>query len=233
MQDAPRVALHAVESGQQLTSAADASRHNYVIAMTDPDAPSRDEPKWSEFCHWVASAGRRPKPSTDHDDDRLRVDEEVVEYRPPGPPAGTGRHRYVFVALVPSGGGDGGGDRPRLSRPPERKRWGYGAGGGVRGTKGLREWARENGLVPVGEYCVLMTISEVDESIWLVGSWLRFCSAVLIMRIQEPTSFTPKGTEMPVAGALLKQNGSRLARVDVASTARLLLFSCLNKLHHT
>lgn len=22
--------------------------------MTDPDAPSRKDPKWSEFCHWIA-----------------------------------------------------------------------------------------------------------------------------------------------------------------------------------
>ena len=23
------------------------------IALTDPDAPSRDDPKWSEMCHWI------------------------------------------------------------------------------------------------------------------------------------------------------------------------------------
>lgn len=22
--------------------------------MTDPDAPKREDPKWSEFCHWIA-----------------------------------------------------------------------------------------------------------------------------------------------------------------------------------
>lgn len=26
----------------------------YTVVMTDPDAPSRDDPKWSEFCHWIA-----------------------------------------------------------------------------------------------------------------------------------------------------------------------------------
>lgn len=30
----------------------DSSR--YIIVMTDPDAPSREDPKWSEFCHWIA-----------------------------------------------------------------------------------------------------------------------------------------------------------------------------------
>jgi hypothetical protein len=24
-----------------------------TIALTDPDAPSRDDPKWSEMCHWI------------------------------------------------------------------------------------------------------------------------------------------------------------------------------------
>jgi phosphatidylethanolamine-binding protein (PEBP) family uncharacterized protein len=25
-----------------------------TIVLTDPDAPSRDDPKWSEVCHWIA-----------------------------------------------------------------------------------------------------------------------------------------------------------------------------------
>ena len=25
-----------------------------TIALTDPDAPSRKDPKWSEMCHWIA-----------------------------------------------------------------------------------------------------------------------------------------------------------------------------------
>jgi hypothetical protein len=25
-----------------------------TIVLTDPDAPSRDNPKWSEMCHWIA-----------------------------------------------------------------------------------------------------------------------------------------------------------------------------------
>lgn len=24
-----------------------------TIVLTDPDAPSRDNPKWSEMCHWI------------------------------------------------------------------------------------------------------------------------------------------------------------------------------------
>jgi len=31
-----------------------------TIILTDPDAPSRKDPKWSEMCHWIAevSAGK-------------------------------------------------------------------------------------------------------------------------------------------------------------------------------
>ena len=29
------------------------SAKGLTIALTDPDAPSRDDPKWSEMCHWI------------------------------------------------------------------------------------------------------------------------------------------------------------------------------------
>lgn len=25
-----------------------------TLALTDPDAPARDNPEWSEMCHWIA-----------------------------------------------------------------------------------------------------------------------------------------------------------------------------------
>ncbi|KAF6826280.1 phosphatidylethanolamine-binding protein [Colletotrichum plurivorum] len=106
----------------------------YVLTLTDPDAPSRDDPKWSEFCHWIAtgvsasSAGAKP------------AVKDVVEYKPPGPPPRTGKHRYVFVVWVPANGTT---EELNLSRPQERKHWGGGQG------RGVRNWARENGLVPV------------------------------------------------------------------------------------
>ncbi|KAF0321153.1 phosphatidylethanolamine-binding protein [Colletotrichum asianum] len=106
----------------------------YVLTLTDPDAPSRDNPKWSEFCHWIAtgvsssSAGAKP------------AVEDVVEYKPPGPPAKTGKHRYVFLVWVPANGTT---ERLNLSKPEERKHWGGDEG------RGVRNWAKENGLIPV------------------------------------------------------------------------------------
>ena len=62
---------------------------------------------------------------------------------PPAPPKGTGKHRYVFVLLASD---DEDYSRKGLNKTKERPHWGYGAIG-----KGVREWAFENALVPVGK----------------------------------------------------------------------------------
>jgi hypothetical protein len=126
----------------------------YVIALTDPDAPSRDRPKWAEFCHWLASGTLRPALCDPKDPGPcapvLADLDEVVAYKPPAPPEKTGPHRYVFLALVPSNGTT---DRLHLSKPSGRKHWGYDpkAETSKDKTAGVREWAEENGLAVVGE----------------------------------------------------------------------------------
>ncbi|KAH0348277.1 PEBP-like protein, partial [Aureobasidium melanogenum] len=97
----------------------------YVLALTDPDGPSRDNPKWSQVCHWLGS-------SRDGDV------KELVEYKAPAPPEKTGKHRYVAVVLVPRNGTT---EPLDLVVPEERKRWGY---DGERA--GVREFAGVNGL---------------------------------------------------------------------------------------
>lgn len=140
------------------------SNITYVIALTDPDAPSRSDPSSSEFCHWVASGTLKP-PASPRDPTRhpcpppppptLSDLRELVPYMPPTPPAGTGKHRYVFLAFVPANGGGTtttttGHHHPlRLSKPAGRRHWGYEVDEGE--TKGAREWAEENGLAPVGK----------------------------------------------------------------------------------
>ncbi|KAL2268977.1 hypothetical protein VTJ83DRAFT_3823 [Remersonia thermophila] len=145
------------------------SNTTYVIVLTDPDAPTRDDPKFSEYCHWIAWGRAHhhhkhghhhhgpQEPPCDPKDPTpclpmpLRELHEVVSYKAPTPPEKTGPHRYVLLAFVPSNGTT---DDLRLSRPKERQRWGYEVAGGARQgdgkTKGVREWARENGLSPVG-----------------------------------------------------------------------------------
>ncbi|EDV43704.1 uncharacterized protein Dana_GF16396 [Drosophila ananassae] len=66
----------------------------YTLIMTDPDAPSRAEPKFREFKHWVLVniAGND-----------LASGEQIAGYVGSGPPKGTGLHRYVFLLYKQSG----------------------------------------------------------------------------------------------------------------------------------
>ncbi|KAK5694257.1 carboxypeptidase Y inhibitor [Elasticomyces elasticus] len=121
-----------VKKGMQLT-----------LALTDPDAPSRDNPAWSEICHWIATGVQLTKPSDDDDSTGFSKGvQTIVEYKPPGPPPKTGKHRYVFVALAPKNGTT---EKLSLSKPGGRQHWGYG-----KERQGLRRWAEENGLGVVG-----------------------------------------------------------------------------------
>lgn len=130
LQDAPRIDL------------IDITNHNpgnmkYTIAMTDPDAPSRENPKWSEMCHWIAT-----NISISATEWSSHAYDEVVEYKPPGPPPKTGKHRYVIIAFAPA-------NRTtaplHLIPPKERQHWGFDEEG-----LGVKKWAAVNGLVPVG-----------------------------------------------------------------------------------
>lgn len=68
---------------------------------------------------------------------------ELMSYVPPTPPPKTGYHRYVFVLLAPKDAKDSG---KKLEKPKDRPHWGYGKEGA-----GVKEWAKDNGLVAVGE----------------------------------------------------------------------------------
>ena len=66
-----------------------------------------------------------------------------MEYKPPGPPPKTGKHRYVFLDFVPANGTS----QPlNLTKPSDRQHWGTG-----KEREGVRHWEKENGLVPVGK----------------------------------------------------------------------------------
>ncbi|XP_055586705.1 protein D3-like [Uranotaenia lowii] len=63
-------------------------RSFYTLIMTDPDAPSRDDPKHREFVHWIVG--------NIQGNDLERAD-TIVEYVGAAPPKGTGLHRFVFL----------------------------------------------------------------------------------------------------------------------------------------
>lgn len=62
----------------------------YTVLMVDPDAPSRRDPKLREWTHWLVVN----IPGTD-----LNMGNVLVDYIPPGPPKGTGLHRYIFLVF--------------------------------------------------------------------------------------------------------------------------------------
>ncbi|XP_016841347.1 protein D3-like [Nasonia vitripennis] len=61
----------------------------YTICMTDPDAPSRSEPKFREFLHWLVVN----VPGED-----IAKGDTLAAYVGSGPPKDTGLHRYVLLA---------------------------------------------------------------------------------------------------------------------------------------
>ncbi|XP_041972209.1 protein D2-like isoform X2 [Aricia agestis] len=66
----------------------------YTLAMTDPDAPSRAEPKFREWHHWLVGN----VPGTN-----VGAGETLSAYVGSGPPPGTGLHRYVFLVYKQPG----------------------------------------------------------------------------------------------------------------------------------
>ncbi|GAB6024935.1 hypothetical protein CHUAL_010037 [Chamberlinius hualienensis] len=66
----------------------------YTFVMTDPDAPSRADPKFGEWLHWLVVN----IPGND-----LSKGEVIDDYIGSGPPPGSGLHRYVFLAYEQPG----------------------------------------------------------------------------------------------------------------------------------
>lgn len=121
-----------------------------MLAITDPDAPSRADPKWSQVCHLLFSL-------------KSGVLKQWVKYKAPGPPEGTGKHRYVFVVMIPANGTT---EALDLEVPSDRKHWGYEGD-----RSGVREYAKRNGLKVIGKSLLLSFsfVSLLPEShhVWL------------------------------------------------------------------
>lgn len=66
----------------------------YTVLMVDPDAPSRDDPKFGQWFHW----GVTNIPGND-----IAKGEVIAQYVGAGPPPGTGLHRYVILVYRQAG----------------------------------------------------------------------------------------------------------------------------------
>lgn len=129
------------------------------VVMTDPDAPSHDNPEWAEFCHWIHKIQlptRKEGGEVIHNAGK-QTSEEIVPYASPAPPKDTGKHRYVLLVL------EGGKDGKDVKGPSEdqRKKWGNEKAG-----TSVQKWAEENGLTPIGAnyfYAEAQKEQSVDE----------------------------------------------------------------------
>lgn len=110
----------------------------FTLVLTDPDAPSNTDHKWSEFCHWILSdLSLNPNNSGSGDSLSTVLDlskgKEVLPYVGPGPPPKTGKHRYVFLLYKQD-------PRANLVAPSDRPNWGTGTPG-----SGVRDWIKKHG----------------------------------------------------------------------------------------
>uniref|UniRef100_A0A1B6DN91 Phosphatidylethanolamine-binding protein n=1 Tax=Clastoptera arizonana TaxID=38151 RepID=A0A1B6DN91_9HEMI len=87
----------------------------YVLCMTDPDAPSRKQPKLREWHHWLV---------VNIPGFNVSSGEVLSEYVGAGPPMGTGLHRYVFLVYKQPNGKINF-DEPRLTNRSDKKRDGF------------------------------------------------------------------------------------------------------------
>ncbi|KAH8382307.1 hypothetical protein KR009_002857 [Drosophila setifemur] len=62
----------------------------YTLLVVDPDAPSREDPKFRELLHWLV---------INIPGNKVSEGQTVAEYIGAGPREGTGLHRYVFLVF--------------------------------------------------------------------------------------------------------------------------------------
>ncbi|AGO10821.1 AaceriAFR694Wp [[Ashbya] aceris (nom. inval.)] len=111
----------------------------FTLAMTDPDAPSRSDHKWSEYCHFLET-----NVTLGSDDGVSHVvlkGNPQVEHMGPAPPAGTGAHRYVWLLFRQPGRLEL--SEEELARLQSRINWGYSE---KRPPVGVGEFAGEKNL---------------------------------------------------------------------------------------
>lgn len=120
----------------------------YTLVVTDPDAPSKTDKKWSEYCHYIktnillvdSEGAKNNAPFLSSVLDLSPSSSDYMPYVGPAPPEKTGKHRYVVV-LLKQKNGEFSENVPKLSN---RANWGYG-----KPSYGLKKWASQYNMEPV------------------------------------------------------------------------------------
>lgn len=110
----------------------------FTLVLTDPDAPSNKDHKWSEYCHWLVTDLSLNVNNLSLEDLLLTVldlakGNAVVPYSGPAPPEKTGKHRYVFLLYRQD-------HRANLVAPADRPNWGTGVP-----SLGVRDYFKKHG----------------------------------------------------------------------------------------
>lgn len=110
----------------------------FTLVLTDPDAPSNWDHKWSEYCHWIVT-DLTLNPNNLESQDLLSTlldlskGNELVLYEGPAPPEKTKKHRYVFLLFKQD-------PKANLVAPSGRPTWGTDVAG-----SGVRNWIKKHG----------------------------------------------------------------------------------------
>lgn len=111
----------------------------FTLVLTDPDAPSRTDKKWSEYAHFITTNIKLNNPIDAEfftsELDLSAQGHEILKYMGPAPPRGTGKHRYVFILYKQTGA--------EPTAPSDRPNWGFGTP-----ATGALKWSLENSLEP-------------------------------------------------------------------------------------
>lgn len=109
----------------------------FLLVLTDPDAPSNSDHKWSEYCHWIAKDLTLNTNNAQEDSLSTVLDlskaTHIVPYEGPAPPEKTGKHRYVFLLYKQD-------PSVKYEPPKDRPTWGTDTPG-----LGVAEWIKSVG----------------------------------------------------------------------------------------
>ncbi|KAF9088250.1 hypothetical protein BGX29_007016 [Mortierella sp. GBA35] len=88
------LAVQETQHAPQVSFQAENPNDLFTLIMTDPDAPSRKDPKMREYRHWVIA---NISGTSDFQPANVAQGAVVSPYMGPAPPAGSGPHRYIFL----------------------------------------------------------------------------------------------------------------------------------------
>lgn len=95
-----------ISFGPPEEEAGDASNApSYLLILTDPDAPTPDDPKFAFWRHWIVG-GLQPLAGVDGVAQVAVTKPTITEYLGPGPKDDSKPHRYLFLLYRESAGLD-------------------------------------------------------------------------------------------------------------------------------